>query len=80
MGGNIGGGGSCRTAWQDYVKANLGIVREEKPGMGMKVWMEELGRRFREEGRGRGRGKDGETEKEKEKEKGEVFFIGDVEE
>lgn len=39
--------------------------------MGMKVWMEELGKRFREEGRGRGTGKNGEKG-----EKGEVLLLG----
>ena len=38
-----------RTAWQDYVKANLAQVREKYPGKGMKVWMEELGKGFRED-------------------------------
>lgn len=43
----------ARTAWQDYVKANLARIRENDPGKGMKVWMEELGRGFRENQRGK---------------------------
>lgn len=35
--------------YQDFVKSNFAIVRNESPGLGMAGWMMELGRRFREE-------------------------------
>ncbi len=49
--GGMGGmeGGRKRTAWQEYVKLHLGEVREKNKGLGMKGWMEEVGRGFREE-------------------------------
>lgn len=67
LGGMVGGvegmgagmGGRKRTAWQEYVKLHLGEVREKNKGLGMKGWMEEVGRRFREE---KGGGKRGEGE------------------
>lgn len=38
-----------RGKYQDFVKTNFAIVRNESPGLGMAGWMMELGRRFREE-------------------------------
>lgn len=35
--------------YQEFVKTNFAIVRNESPGLGMAGWMMELGRRFREE-------------------------------
>lgn len=36
-------------AWREYVKKSFGKVREENPGLGMKGWMELVGKGFREE-------------------------------
>ncbi len=71
-GGVLGlGGGRKITAWQEYVKLHLREVREKNKGLGMKGWMEVLGRGFREEqGRGGEEIKEGKREEERMEGKG----------